>query len=362
MFIYSMFTLEHKKNIQAKCMWFQSSCVLIVFNEQETLTTNVLFYHHTLNLRSLFVIYRYLHKNVDQTHGRRGEVKRLKDQLTVLQQRLEGYIEKRHVCNNIQTNSPNILEYHSDAFYCYVYRYKNYGSGPAKYPLADMLQYVLEFATTKPTNVSPGSPVPINPSVPTEPSSGDTRQGPMPSTVSCVMITSAVYERTLCLFICVCFALWLCLMSCCSQTEPDDTGPSDGLQTATQRTPIHKPFTQCRPSLDVPLQPAPHSVTEEELHFVRGCLQRWRAEVENTINGRFFVFIARRSQIKRYINYTINYTFVHSRKVLEFRLKTCQLWYVDQSKFSLISKVARLWNDNHNLPNAEITQLLFDQL
>lgn len=167
--------------------------------------------HKKLEFPQVIYMDRYLHKNVDQTHGRRGEVKRLKDQLTVLQQRLEGY--------------------------------KNYGSGPAKYPLADMMQYVLEFATTKPTIVSPGSLVPINPPVPTEPSSGDT-----------------------------------------SQTEPDDTGPSDGLQTATQRTPIHKPFTQCRPSLDVPLQPAPHSVTEEELHFVRGCLQRWRAEVENTIN------------------------------------------------------------------------------
>uniref|UniRef100_A0A671T4J4 Ubiquitin carboxyl-terminal hydrolase n=1 Tax=Sinocyclocheilus anshuiensis TaxID=1608454 RepID=A0A671T4J4_9TELE len=104
---------------------------------------------------------RYLHKNVDQTHGRRGDVKRLKDQLTVLQQKLEG------------------------------------------------------------------------------------------------------------------------------QTEPDDAGSSDGSgcpQTATQKTPIHKPFTQCRPPMEVPLQPAPHSVTEEELYFVRSCLQRWRAEVENTVN------------------------------------------------------------------------------
>uniref|UniRef100_A0A673K4Y9 Ubiquitin carboxyl-terminal hydrolase n=1 Tax=Sinocyclocheilus rhinocerous TaxID=307959 RepID=A0A673K4Y9_9TELE len=156
---------------------------------------------------------RYLHKNVDQTHGRRGGVKRLKDQLTVLQQKLEGY--------------------------------KNYGSGPTKYPLADMLQYVLEFATTKPTNVSPAS-VPMNPAAHTEPSSSDS-----------------------------------------SQIEPDDAGSSDGSdcpQTATQRTPIHKPFTQCRPPIEVPLQPAPHSVTEEELYFVRSCLQRWRAEVENTIN------------------------------------------------------------------------------
>uniref|UniRef100_A0A672MEF6 Ubiquitin carboxyl-terminal hydrolase n=1 Tax=Sinocyclocheilus grahami TaxID=75366 RepID=A0A672MEF6_SINGR len=114
----------------------------------------------------------------------------------------------------------------------YMDRYKNYGSGPTKYPLADMLQYVVEFATTKPTNVSPAS-VPTNPPIHTEPSSGDSRQDPFSS---------------------------------------------------TQKTPIHKPFTQCRAPMEVPLQPAPHSVTEEELYFVRSCLQRWRAEVENTVN------------------------------------------------------------------------------
>ncbi|XP_021324751.2 ubiquitin carboxyl-terminal hydrolase 28 isoform X2 [Danio rerio] len=168
--------------------------------------------HKKLEFPQVIYMDRYLHKNVNQTHGRRGEVKRLKDQLTLLQQKLEGY--------------------------------KNYGSGPAKYPLADMLQYVLEFATTKPTN--PGSPVPTNPPISTDPSSGDS-----------------------------------------SQTEADDAGSSDGSgcpPTATQRTPIHKPFTQCRPPMEVPVQPAPHSVSEEELHFIRSCLQRWRAEVENTIS------------------------------------------------------------------------------
>ncbi|KTF95239.1 hypothetical protein cypCar_00022966 [Cyprinus carpio] len=185
--------------------------------------------HKKLEFPQVIYMDRYLHKNVDQTHGRRGEVKRLKDQLTVLQQKLEGY--------------------------------KNYGSGPTKYPLADMLQYVLEFATTKPTDVSPAS-VPSNPPLHTEPSSGDSRQVIF---ISCV--TNCAYHFF--------------------QTEPDDAGSSDGsgcLQTATQKTPIHKPFTQCRPPMEMPLQPAPHSVTEEELYFVRSCLQRWRAEVENTVN------------------------------------------------------------------------------
>uniref|UniRef100_A0AAR2LQX8 USP domain-containing protein n=1 Tax=Pygocentrus nattereri TaxID=42514 RepID=A0AAR2LQX8_PYGNA len=160
--------------------------------------------HKKLEFPQVMYMDRYLHRNVEQTHGRRGEVKRLKDQLTVLQQKLESY--------------------------------KNYGSGPTKYPLADMLQYVLEFATTKPTNTPP--------------------------------ITNFIGTFD-------------------SQTEPEDAGSSNGsdcTQTATQRTPIHKPFTQCRPPMDGPLHPAPHSVTEEELHFVRSCLTRWRTEVENNIN------------------------------------------------------------------------------
>uniref|UniRef100_A0A8C2KIN7 ubiquitinyl hydrolase 1 n=1 Tax=Cyprinus carpio TaxID=7962 RepID=A0A8C2KIN7_CYPCA len=165
--------------------------------------------HKKLEFPQVIYMDRYLHKNVDQTHGRRGEVKRLKDQLTVLQQKLEGY--------------------------------KNYGSGPTKYPLADMLQYVLEFATTKPTDVSPAS-VPSNPPLHTEPSSGDSRQVIF---ISCV--TNCAYH-----FLLVFSSVF--------------------------------PFTQCRPPMEMPLQPAPHSVTEEELYFVRSCLQRWRAEVENTVN------------------------------------------------------------------------------
>uniref|UniRef100_A0AAY5F2I6 Ubiquitin carboxyl-terminal hydrolase n=1 Tax=Electrophorus electricus TaxID=8005 RepID=A0AAY5F2I6_ELEEL len=161
--------------------------------------------HKKLEFPQIIYMDRYLHKNVEQTHGRRGEVKRLKDQLTVLQQKLESY--------------------------------KNYGSGPTKYPLADMLQYVLEFATTKPLTTSPALLAPTNTIIP---------------------------------------------------MEPNDAGSSDGpgcTLTATQRTPIHKPFTQCRPPMEGSLHPAPHNVTEEELSFVRGCLQRWRVEVENKLKA-----------------------------------------------------------------------------
>uniref|UniRef100_A0A7N8YN01 Ubiquitin carboxyl-terminal hydrolase n=1 Tax=Mastacembelus armatus TaxID=205130 RepID=A0A7N8YN01_9TELE len=162
--------------------------------------------HKKLEFPQIIYMDRYLHKNIEQTHERRGEVKKMKEQLAVLQQKLECY--------------------------------KNYGSGPTKYPLADMLQFVLEFATTKPTSVSPAEdlrPAASSPTPASHPLKNCTHQG---------------------------------------QNEPEDTDSSEGL-----------PFTQCRHPVDCPPHPAPHSITEEELHFVKTCLQRWRTEVENDING-----------------------------------------------------------------------------
>uniref|UniRef100_A0AAR2IPS3 Ubiquitin carboxyl-terminal hydrolase n=1 Tax=Pygocentrus nattereri TaxID=42514 RepID=A0AAR2IPS3_PYGNA len=185
--------------------------------------------HKKLEFPQVMYMDRYLHRNVEQTHGRRGEVKRLKDQLTVLQQKLESY--------------------------------KNYGSGPTKYPLADMLQYVLEFATTKPTNTPPSAPAPANSPSHTETDSENTSTIHIIPFILDVMgqPTSPHLGHTPTLY-------------------AGSSNGSDCTQTATQRTPIHKPFTQCRPPMDGPLHPAPHSVTEEELHFVRSCLTRWRTE------------------------------------------------------------------------------------
>uniref|UniRef100_A0A4W5QKI2 Ubiquitin carboxyl-terminal hydrolase n=1 Tax=Hucho hucho TaxID=62062 RepID=A0A4W5QKI2_9TELE len=160
--------------------------------------------HKKLEFPQIIYMDRYLHKNNEQTHNRRGEVKRLKEHLTVLQQKLECY--------------------------------RNYGSGPTNYPLADMLQYMLEFACTKPTSVSPAEDARLSPIL-TIPGAG-----------------------------------------------PSDSSTCQQKPSSSQRTPIYKPFTQCRPLMDAPPHPAPHSVTEEELRFVKTCLQRWRTEMENNVN------------------------------------------------------------------------------
>ncbi|KAM4545798.1 ubiquitin carboxyl-terminal hydrolase 28 isoform 1-T1 [Odontesthes bonariensis] len=174
--------------------------------------------HKKLEFPQIIYMDRYLHKNIEQTHERRGEVKKLREQLAVLQQKLECY--------------------------------KNYGSGPTKYPLADMLQFVLEFATTKPTSVSPAEDSTLATSSPTLASQPISE--PIPK----------------------------------DNSEPGDTDSAEVVSSVSscQRTPIYKPFTQCRHPMDCPPHPAPHCISEEELHFVKSCLQRWRTEVENDIN------------------------------------------------------------------------------
>uniref|UniRef100_A0A6Q2Z8I5 Ubiquitin carboxyl-terminal hydrolase n=1 Tax=Esox lucius TaxID=8010 RepID=A0A6Q2Z8I5_ESOLU len=144
--------------------------------------------HKKLEFPQIIYMDRYLHKNNEQTHSRRGEAKKLKEQLTVLQQKLECY--------------------------------RHYGSGPVKYPLADMLQYVLEFACTKPSSVSPA----------------------------------------------------------------EDVRPASSSPTPSSSNLQHADANDTRPIMDSPPHPAPHCVAEEELRFVKTCLQRWRTEVENNIN------------------------------------------------------------------------------
>uniref|UniRef100_A0A8C0EJ54 Ubiquitin carboxyl-terminal hydrolase n=1 Tax=Bubo bubo TaxID=30461 RepID=A0A8C0EJ54_BUBBB len=145
--------------------------------------------HNKLEFPPILYLDRYMHKNREITRIKRDEIKRLKEYLTVLQQRLE--------------------------------RYLSYGSGPKRFPLVDVLQYALEFASSKPVCTSP----------------------------------------------------------------VDDLGasaPASGTFTSpVQRSVIHKPFTQSRIPPDLPMHPAPRHITEEELSVLEGCLHRWRTEVEN---------------------------------------------------------------------------------
>uniref|UniRef100_A0A667XX71 Ubiquitin carboxyl-terminal hydrolase 25 n=1 Tax=Myripristis murdjan TaxID=586833 RepID=A0A667XX71_9TELE len=157
--------------------------------------------HNKLEFPSMLYMDRYMDRNRDITRIKREEIRRLKEHLTLLQQRLE--------------------------------RYLSYGSGPKRFPLADVLQYAMEFASSKPVCTSPVEDI-------------DTSAPPV----------------------------FLCL------SEQGSLVPPDGSATQ-QRVPIHKPFTQSRLPPDLPMHPAPRHITEEELRVLEGCLHRWRSEVEN---------------------------------------------------------------------------------
>ncbi|XP_055516464.1 ubiquitin carboxyl-terminal hydrolase 28 isoform X2 [Leucoraja erinacea] len=175
--------------------------------------------HKKLEFPGIVYMDRYLHKNKELTRSRREEVKKLKEQSTVLQQRLE--------------------------------RYLNYGSGRSGFPLADMLQYVWEFASTKPSIVPPTQDT-VATSLPKSP----------PDTSLTLPVQTSLAELT--------------------AAEPaEDTGPVGTAQL--QRATLHKPFTQSNPPMEMPAHPAPRNITAHELAFLDNCLQRWRAEVENDI-------------------------------------------------------------------------------
>ncbi|XP_069641432.1 ubiquitin carboxyl-terminal hydrolase 25 isoform X3 [Haliaeetus albicilla] len=166
--------------------------------------------HNKLEFPPILYLDRYMHKNREMTRIKRDEIKRLKEYLTVLQQRLE--------------------------------RYLSYGSGPKRFPLVDVLQYALEFASSKPVCTSPvddlGASAPASSTLPAQ---------TLPSTL-------------------------------------EQQGPSSSDVPSTspvQRSVIHKPFTQSRIPPDLPMHPAPRHITEEELSVLEGCLHRWRTEVEN---------------------------------------------------------------------------------
>ncbi|XP_072823934.1 ubiquitin carboxyl-terminal hydrolase 25 isoform X5 [Vicugna pacos] len=172
--------------------------------------------HNKLEFPQVLYLDRYMHRNREITRIKREEIKRLKDYLTVLQQRLE--------------------------------RYLSYGSGPKRFPLVDVLQYALEFASSKPVCTSPVDDLDAS-----SPSSGSVPSQTLPSTTD-------------------------------QQGAPPSELPSTSPASVTavsSRSVVHKPFTQSRIPPDLPMHPAPRHITEEELSVLESCLHRWRTEIEN---------------------------------------------------------------------------------
>ncbi|XP_070344815.1 ubiquitin carboxyl-terminal hydrolase 25 isoform X1 [Equus asinus] len=172
--------------------------------------------HNKLEFPQVLYLDRYMLRNREITRIKREEIKRLKDYLTVLQQRLE--------------------------------RYLSYGSGPKRFPLVDVLQYALEFASSKPVCTSPIDDIDAS-----SPPSGSVSSQTLPSTTE--------QQGT-------------------PSSELPSTSPAS-VAAISSRSVIHKPFTQSRIPPDLPMHPAPRHITEEELSVLESCLHRWRTEIEN---------------------------------------------------------------------------------
>ncbi|NXF49678.1 UBP28 hydrolase, partial [Oceanites oceanicus] len=176
--------------------------------------------HTKLEFPQTIYMDRYLYGSKELIQRKREEMKRLKEKMVILQQKLE--------------------------------RYMKYGSGPARFPLPDMLQYVLEFIATKPAGV----------------------------------VSSARGSQTTLLQ----SQAEPCVLGVLSQPngvqERKDTRTEDAAFFLANPSPQQKSSTLLQPSgspAEMSERPAPHMVSEEELNLVRTCLQRWRNEIEQDV-------------------------------------------------------------------------------
>ncbi|XP_051494518.1 ubiquitin carboxyl-terminal hydrolase 28 isoform X4 [Apus apus] len=172
--------------------------------------------HTKLEFPQTIYMDRYLYCSKELIQMKREEMKRLKEKMVILQQKLE--------------------------------RYMKFGSGPVRFPLPDMLQYVLEFIATKPPGAvssAQGSQTTLLQSQ-AEPHDFDMLSQP-----------NGILQRK-------------------------DAGTEDAASFLANPLPELK-LTSLQPSgspAEMLEHPAPHVVSEEELNLVRTCLQRWRNEIE----------------------------------------------------------------------------------
>ncbi|XP_058519881.1 ubiquitin carboxyl-terminal hydrolase 28 isoform X5 [Ochotona princeps] len=178
--------------------------------------------HNKLEFPQIIYMDRYMYRSKELIRSKRECIRKLKEEIKVLQQKLERYVK--------------------------------YGSGPARFPLPDMLKYVIEFASTKPTSES------------CPPQSDACVALPL-SSVHCPGSDLHTKEST-------------SSESSSQDAESPFSSPED---SPLKSEIISKTQASSRSSLEMPEHPAPRTVTDEEMNFVKTCLQRWRSEIEQDI-------------------------------------------------------------------------------
>ncbi|XP_019412084.1 PREDICTED: ubiquitin carboxyl-terminal hydrolase 28 isoform X5 [Crocodylus porosus] len=178
--------------------------------------------HTKLEFPQIIYMDRYLYSSKEAIQRKREEIRLLKEQIAVLQEKLE--------------------------------RYMLYGSGPTRFPLPDMLQYVLEFVTTK---------------LPADgPSTQESQAAPLEPQAESRVLDGPLLQNS---------ALKI------EDAEKSEDAASAPADTPPQPEPVSKPVHSSASLTRVPECPAPHVATEEEMSLVRTCLQRWRSEIEQDI-------------------------------------------------------------------------------
>ncbi|NWT72540.1 UBP28 hydrolase, partial [Prunella himalayana] len=176
--------------------------------------------HTKLEFPQTIYMDRYLYCNKDLIQMKREEMKRLKEKMVTLQQKLERYME--------------------------------YGSGPARFPLPDMLQYVLEFIATK-----PAVPVSSAQSSPSTPLHSQAK----PNVLDVLSQPNGMQERTY------------------TRTEDETFFVANSSPQQSSGMELQPPVSPA----ELSERPAPHVVSKEELILVQTCLQRWRNEIEQDV-------------------------------------------------------------------------------
>ncbi|XP_028720694.1 ubiquitin carboxyl-terminal hydrolase 28 isoform X4 [Peromyscus leucopus] len=178
--------------------------------------------HNKLEFPQIIYMDRYMYKSKELIRSKRESVRKLKEEIQVLQQKLERYVK--------------------------------YGSGPARFPLPDMLKYVIEFASTKPASESCQSPSAEHMTLPL-------------SSVHCPVSDLTSKESS-------------SQESCSQGAEGTFSSPEDALPKSDVMNGL---FASPHSSVGMPAPPAPRTVTDEEMNFVKTCLQRWRSEIEQDV-------------------------------------------------------------------------------
>uniref|UniRef100_A0A8C2TIN1 ubiquitinyl hydrolase 1 n=1 Tax=Coturnix japonica TaxID=93934 RepID=A0A8C2TIN1_COTJA len=175
--------------------------------------------HTKLEFPQTIYMDRYLYCSKELIQTKREEMKKLKEKMLILQQKLE--------------------------------RYMKYGSGPARFPLPDMLQYVLEFVTTKPA--------------------GAVSSACVSSTEDSQMMDRQSQGESL-------------ILGTPSQPDRLVNGSKTALlANSSPQQQLNTPLQPSGPPAEISDCPAPHVASEEEMNLVTTCLQRWRKEIEQDV-------------------------------------------------------------------------------